>query len=85
MKQDMELLPQTKKHMTVIEVDKAEFERAAQDGGDGEMVRPATGGGAVPPHQRHEKGTGHLLGAKCLNSWMGDFNSWRSMQQVGMA
>ena len=31
-----------------------------------------------------EEGTGHLLGAKCLNSWMGDSNSWRSRQPVGM-
>jgi hypothetical protein len=29
-------------------------------------------------------GTGHPLRAKCLNSWMGDFNSWRSMQQMAM-
>src|SRR5574337_1282723 len=29
-----------------------------------------------------EKVTGHPLRAKCLNSWMGDFNSWQSMQQV---
>jgi hypothetical protein len=34
--------------------------------------------------QRREEGTRHVLGAKCLNSWMGDFNSWRSMQAVGM-
>jgi hypothetical protein len=32
----------------------------------------------------NKKGTGLHLGAKCLNSYMGDFNSWRSMQQVGM-
>ena len=31
-----------------------------------------------------KKGTGHLLEAKCLNSWRGDFNSWRSRQPVGM-
>jgi hypothetical protein len=30
-------------------------------------------------------GTGHLLVAKCVNSWMGDGNSWRSGRQVGMA
>jgi hypothetical protein len=32
---------------------------------------------------KDKKGTGHLLGAKCLNSWMGDFNSWRSRPRMG--
>jgi len=34
--------------------------------------------GTRPGRGAAEKGTGHLLGGKCLNSWMGDFNSWRS-------
>jgi hypothetical protein len=33
---------------------------------------------------RLKEGTGLHLGANCLNSLMEDFNSWRSMQQVGM-
>jgi transposase InsO family protein len=33
-------------------------------------------------HLQREKDTGHLLGAKYLNFWMRDFNSWRFMPRI---
>jgi len=37
------------------------------------------------PAGKKKKGTGHHLGATSLMCLMGDFNSWRVVQPVGMA